>query len=154
MAKKGSHKTTLTIHVGTYGLIRMSFGLMNAPITFRLGLDTILNKYTWKSCLVYMDDIIVFSNNSDQHLKNSNDIFSTLYAAGVFLMLEKCHCLTTKVKYLGLNTMPHKLSIMEARAVGLKSIEHPRTLTRRRAFLCMYNFHCRFDPTIPALRRR
>lgn len=62
------NKTTFTSHAGTHRFDQMPFGHMNAPKTFKRALDIILNKYTWKFCIVYLNDIIIFSNDNDQHL--------------------------------------------------------------------------------------
>ncbi|CDF40057.1 unnamed protein product [Chondrus crispus] len=48
----------------------MPFGLMNAPATFQRMLDILLSGYRWKSCFIYLDDIIIFSKDYDTHLKN------------------------------------------------------------------------------------
>lgn len=63
---------------------------------------------------MYLDDIIIFSKNNEQHLKNIEEVLSTLYATGMSLKLKKCLWFTTKVKYLWQTITPHKLSIMEA----------------------------------------
>jgi Reverse transcriptase (RNA-dependent DNA polymerase) len=53
-------KTTFTSHEGFYWFLRMHFGLRNAPATFQLFVDITLSGLTWKTCLVYLDDIIAF----------------------------------------------------------------------------------------------
>ena len=64
VAEEDRPKTTFTCHAGTYQFNRMPFGLMNAPATFQRMLDILLSGYRWKSCLIYLDDIIIFSNDS------------------------------------------------------------------------------------------
>jgi hypothetical protein len=55
-------KTTFTSHEGLYQFRRMPFGLKNAPATFQRFVDITLTGLAWKVCLVYLDDIIVYSN--------------------------------------------------------------------------------------------
>jgi Reverse transcriptase (RNA-dependent DNA polymerase) len=55
-------KTAFTSHEGLYRFLRIPFGLTNAPATFQRMVDMILAGFTWKSCLVYLDDIIIFSS--------------------------------------------------------------------------------------------
>lgn len=63
VAKEDRPKTAFTCHAGTFQCVRMPFGLTNAPATFQRGLDMVLNKYKWKTCLVYLDDVIIYSKS-------------------------------------------------------------------------------------------
>ena len=94
-------KTAFTSHAGTFRLIRMPFGLTNAPATFQRTIDILLSRYRWQSCLVYLDDIIIFSKNKEDHLRHVEQILSAMNCAGVTLKLSKCSFFTDRVKYLG-----------------------------------------------------
>ena len=83
-------KTTSTCHSGTYQFNRMPFGLVNAPATFQSILDILLSGYSWKSCLIYLDDIIIFSKDYDTHLKDVDVILRALQQKGLSLKLNKC----------------------------------------------------------------
>jgi Reverse transcriptase (RNA-dependent DNA polymerase) len=61
-------KTAFTTHFGMYQFRRMPFGLTGAPATSQRALDVILLGVKWKSYLVYLDDVIVFSTTTKQHL--------------------------------------------------------------------------------------
>ena len=54
-------KNAFVCHSGLYQYIRMPFGLTNASATFQRTLDVMLSLYKWSSCLVYLDDVIVYS---------------------------------------------------------------------------------------------
>jgi Reverse transcriptase (RNA-dependent DNA polymerase) len=54
-------KTAFTTHLGMYQVRRMPIGLTNVPAKFQRALDVILSGVKWHSCLVYLDDVIVFS---------------------------------------------------------------------------------------------
>lgn len=103
----------------------MCFGLKNAPATFQRALDTILNKYIWKSLLVYLDDIIIFLKNNDHHLKDSEDVLSTPHDASDSIKMRTCYWFTFKVEYLGNCITPQKLSITGAHSKGLTDRESP-----------------------------
>ncbi len=45
----------------------MPFALTNAPATFQRTLDIFLSTYKWKTCLVYLDDVIIFSDDIEDH---------------------------------------------------------------------------------------
>lgn len=71
--------------------MRMPFRITNAPVCCQSTLDLILTKYQWKHFLVYLDDVIIFSNNLEDHIKNVEEILTILTDPGVILKINKCH---------------------------------------------------------------
>jgi Reverse transcriptase (RNA-dependent DNA polymerase) len=71
-------KTTFTSHYGIYRFLRLPFGLRNAPATFQRAIDIILSGVKWKTCLVYLDDVIVFSSSRQAHLQHVNEALTLL----------------------------------------------------------------------------
>ena len=71
-------KTAFSVENGHYEFLRMPFGLKNAPSTFQRVMDNVLREHIGIICLVYMDDIIVFSTSLTEHLDNLAKIFKTL----------------------------------------------------------------------------
>jgi len=51
----------------------------------------ILGGLKWKSCLLYLDDIMVFSQSAGEHVEHLWDVFTALRSAGVSLKARKCH---------------------------------------------------------------
>lgn len=76
--------------MATYLDMRMPLGLYNAPAIFPHALDIILSVLRLQSCLLYFDDIIVFSRGFEQHIDYVNEILSLLRAAGATLNHKKC----------------------------------------------------------------
>jgi Reverse transcriptase (RNA-dependent DNA polymerase) len=95
LIRKIPHFTT---HLGIYQFLRMPFGLKNVRG---------LSKGHWirscreLCCLVYLDDIIIFSRSAEQHLKDLDLVLGMLARSNVSLKFKKCKFFTTKVKYLG-----------------------------------------------------
>ena len=79
----------------------MPFGLSNAPATFQRLMEQVLAGLHWSTCLVYLDDIIVFSRTVAEHLGQLRDVFTRLKNAGLKLKPSKCHMLQNRVRYLG-----------------------------------------------------
>jgi hypothetical protein len=79
----------------------MPFGLRNAPATFQSFVDITLSGLTWKTCLVYLDDIIVFSKTPAEHMAHMDAVLKRLYRAGLTLNLKKCHFFKETVDYFG-----------------------------------------------------
>jgi hypothetical protein len=76
-------KTTFPSHEGHYWFLRMPFGLGNAPATFHSFVDITLSGLTWKTCLVYLDDIIFFSKTPTEHMAHLDAVLHRLYRAGL-----------------------------------------------------------------------
>ena len=95
------HKSAFVCHSGHCQYVRMPFGLTNAPATFQRALDTVLTRFKWKTCLVYIDDIIIYSKSVDEHIFHVYEIFTTLKEAGITLKMKKCMFFSDKVEYIG-----------------------------------------------------
>lgn len=69
MAEADKEKTAFTTPDGLYEFNVMPFGLCNAPATFERMMDTVLRGFKWKTCLCYLDDVVIFSSRFSQHLE-------------------------------------------------------------------------------------
>ena len=94
-------KTAFCTSEGLFEFNVMPFGLCNAPATFQRLMDSVLAGLHWKTCLVYIDDIIVVGKSFDEHLCNLQAVFERLRQAGLKLHPRKYHLLQHKVTYLG-----------------------------------------------------
>ena len=79
----------------------MPFGLYNAPTTFQRLMERVLRGLHWTTCLVYLDDIIIFSETIWKHLQCLAEVFSCLRDAKLKIKPSKCHFLRQSVHYLG-----------------------------------------------------
>ena len=79
----------------------MPFGLCNVLATFQWLMERVLAGLQWSSCLVYLDDIIVYSRSVEEHLTLLGEVFACLRKAGLKIKPSKCHLLQTSVCYLG-----------------------------------------------------
>lgn len=94
-------KTAFNVENGHYEFLRMPFGLKNAPSTFQRVMDNVLREHIGVRCLVYMDDIIVFSTSLKEHLDNLRKIFETLRKYNMKIQLDKSEFLKKEVAFLG-----------------------------------------------------
>ena len=101
----------------------MPFGLTNTPATFQRTLDIVLSQFKWKTCLVYLDDVIVFSKNIEDPLVHVGTVLDALRDALITLKLTKCDFFTNTVKYLGHVIRPGTLEVDEAATKALTGRE-------------------------------
>ena len=122
----------------------MSFGLCNAPATFERMIEVILSGLQWETCLLYIDDVIIFSNNFEQHLERLSDVLSRPQTAGLKLSPHKCQLLKKQVSFLchvvsehGIATDPSKIKAVEEWPV-------PTNVHDVRSFLGLCSYYRRF----------
>jgi transposase InsO family protein len=94
-------KTAFVTPDGFYQWNVMAFGLCNAPATFSRLIDNVLGQLKWTIALVYLDDIVCFSRNFDEHLEHLALIFQALRMGHLKLKPSKCSFAESKLKYLG-----------------------------------------------------
>jgi len=144
VAVENLDKTSFTCHEGTYKYTRFPFGLTNAPATFQSAIDMILSGVKWKTCLVCLDDVFVFSRTVEEHITYLNEVSSLLSRAGASRKASKCSLFQEEVKYLGHIVGSGHIRVNEKNLVGLRLAEPPRTKKDLRSFLGMCNVYRRF----------
>ena len=98
---RDAHKTTFLTRRGSFQFRVLPFGLCNAPATFERLMDLALSGLNYEVLLVYLDDIIVFSSDLEEHFRQMELLFQRLAAAGLKLKPSKCHLLQREVLFLG-----------------------------------------------------
>ena len=79
----------------------LPFGLTSAPATFERLMEQVLKGLQWKTLLLYLDDVIVYSPDIDSHLDRLAEVLDRFRAAGLKLKPAKCELLQQQVSYLG-----------------------------------------------------
>jgi len=79
----------------------MPFSLYNAPAIFERLMEKVLYEVLHKICLVYLDDVILYSKTFTGMLENLREVFLRLRGANLKINLKKCSLFSRKVKYLG-----------------------------------------------------
>ncbi|OWZ05060.1 Gag-pol fusion protein [Phytophthora megakarya] len=106
VAPEDRDKTAYTTKKGLYRFVRIPFGLTNAPSTFQRLMNGVLRSLAWSSCLMYLDDIVVFTQGGiERHIVELATVLERLERAGRTLKLRKCKFATQTIAYLG-----HELS--------------------------------------------
>lgn len=101
MDERDIPKTAFTTDNGHYEFLRMPFGLKNAPSTFQRVMNNILRGLQNEVCLVYLDDVIIFSTSLQEHIEKLKQVFTRLRDSKFKIQLEKSEFLRKEVQYLG-----------------------------------------------------
>jgi len=141
VAVEDRYKTKFTSHKGFFRFLRLPFGLANAPASFKRALDIILSVIRWQKCLVYLDDVIVFSGTVDEHLQHLREVPLLLTNAGVSLKPSKFHLFQQEVEYLGYVVRLSQLLLKKKNIKNLVQALPPQNQTELKSFLGMCNMY-------------
>ena len=100
MAEKDIEKTAFITHHGIYEFVRMPFGLTGATSTFQRAMNVCLPGLTWRICLAFLDDVIVYGPDFDQCLQSVDSVLGRLDEFGMSLKASKCRFFVKEVEYL------------------------------------------------------
>ena len=94
------YKPAFTVPFGHYEWNVIPFGLKNAPSEFQNMMNEIFNDYTWFS-IVYIDDVIIFSNSIEEHFKHLQIFQQIVRDNGLVISATKIKLFQTNIRFLG-----------------------------------------------------
>jgi len=115
----------------------MPFGLKNAPATFQRCINNLLEDLIYKDCLVYMDDIIVYSTSLEEHILSLKIVFNKLREANLKLQLDKCDFLEKETEF------PKPIKV-----TAITNFPIPRTTKEIKSFLGLCGYYSLYQ-TLP-----
>ena len=136
---------------GLYEWNRMPFGLCNAPGTFQRLMNKVLGDLVPNICLVYLDDIIIFSNTFEDHLEHLSSVFNRLRVANLKIKPAKCHLLRTEVTYLGFNFSGAGVTPDSSKYAVVRDWPTPTSLSEVRSFVGFATYYRRFVPQFASI---
>ena len=124
--------------------VKMPFGLTNAPATFQRLMNQIFKENHFKHALIFLDDLLVYSETPADQLEHLEKVFLKLRAPGLKLEPKKCDLFQTQVNYLGhvLNKTGIRPDPKKLKAV--RDWERPKTVTQVRSFTAFCNYSRKF----------
>ncbi len=138
-----SELTTFVCPLGKFKYVRMPFGLKNAPAVFQAAVEAVLEPVS-SMCCNYIDDVVVYSVNWEQHMKDLRSVIECLGDAGFKIKMRKCVFGRKYLTYLGHRIGGGGVSIPECRVKALREFVKPRTKKDMRAFLGAMSYYRRF----------
>lgn len=143
--EEDKHKTAFSVgNFGFYECNRMCFGLTNAPATFQRLMEKCMGELHLRECLIFLDDILIFSKTFKEHCQRLENVFQKLADHGLKLKPSKCELFKQSISYLGhviseagISTDPEKVSAV---------VEWPRptNIKELRQFLGFIGYYRRF----------
>ena len=144
MTSEDMDKTAFCTRQGNFEFCVMPMGLVNASYTFQKMMQLVLSGLQWQICMVYLDDVTVYSKSFDKHLENLNAVFDRFRNEGLKLKPKKCQFCKPEVLYLGhtagkdgIRPNPDKIEVIRTYPVPLNCNEV-------RSFVALVSYYGRF----------
>lgn len=153
IAPSDIQKTAFTVENGHYEFVRMPFGLKNAPSTFQRVMDNILLGIQNERCLVYMDDIIIYSPTIHEHISRLTEVFNRLRKANLKIQPDKCEFLRKEVAYLGHLITQNGVKPNPNKVDAIENFPEPQTPKDVKSFLGLAGYYRRFIPNFAKLSK-
>lgn len=151
IAKDDKHKTAFASRFGLLQYTAMPFGLTNAPATFQRLMERVLAHMNWKDCLVYIDDVLIWSETFPDHLRKLEEVLTAFAKAGLRIKGRKCHICCASVPYLGHVLTRDGIKMDPSRIKAVDSMTPPNSTKDLQKFLGFVNYYRRFIPNLSSL---
>jgi len=138
------HKTAFRTRYGHFEYEVMPFGLTNAPATFQFFLNDILSPVLDKFAFSYIDDILIFSKNREEHVEQVRTVLKILLENKLYCKLKKCEFFKSSIEFLGYNITDKGVSMCKNKVQAIQDWPRPRSVKEIQQFLGLANFYRRF----------
>jgi len=144
-------KTAFKTKKGLYEWLVMPFGLSNASSTFMRVMNQVLKPFIGKFMVVYFDDILIYSQNTEEHLEQVREVLNVLKDNKLYLNLKKCTFLKDKLLFLGFIVGVEGIQADEEKVRAIREWPTPTTVGHVRSFHGLATFYRRFIQNFSSL---
>ena len=145
MDKESKQYTAFTLgSMGLYECKSMPFGLCNAPLTFQRLMQNCLGELNLTYCLIYLDDVIVFSGTPEEHLQRMRVVFNRLQEHGLKLKPSKCDVFKSEINYLAHHVSQKGVLPSKKNLESIAQCLPPDTYTKVKSFVGLVGYYRHF----------
>ena len=137
-------KTTFITRKGSFRFRVLAFGLQGSPSLFQRVMDLVLSGLTWQICLVYIDDIIIFSRTPETHLQRLEQVLQRLAAHNLKIKPSKLHLFQQRLTFLGYQISAEGISTDPEKTRTVLQMRRPQNIKELRSYLGCFGYYRRF----------
>jgi hypothetical protein len=137
-------KTTFITKCELYEYTVMSFGLTNAPTFFMYLINSVFMDYLDKFVVVFIDDILIYSQNEEEHEEHLKMVLQRLREHQLYAKLSKCEFWISKVLFLGHIINRDGLAVDPKKVADILDWKAPRDVRGIKSFIGMAGYYRRF----------
>ena len=142
------HLTAVNTPWGLYEWLVMPMGIKNAPAIHQRRVMAALRDHIGKICHVYLDDIVIWSSNLEEHARNVRTILQALEKAKLYCNPKKTKLFCTEIHFLGHCISTRGIEPDEGKADHIKNWPTPKCATDVCAFLGLVQYLSAFLPKL------
>ena len=144
-------KTAFVTPFGKYEFLMVPFGLAQAPAYFQFFMNKVLEGLSY--AMTYLDDIIIFSKNEEDHLRHLEEVFHQLRQAGLKMKHSKCDFFKSKIHYLGQLISADGISPLPDKLDTIKNMPMPKDVKEIKQFPGLTGYYRKFVPRFADISR-
>ena len=141
MDRESAEKAAITTHRGLFQPKVLPFGVKGGVAHFSRVMSTLFSAFQWKILLIYLDDLLVFSEDFEEHLRRLGIVFDCLKKAGLKLKPSKCCFLRRSLKFLGHIVSDKGVSPDPDKLKAIHDFPVPQNLEEMRRFLGLAGYY-------------
>lgn len=139
------HRTAFKVPAfGLFEFRVLPFGLTNAPAVFQTMMNNVLREYIGKFCVVYLDDVLIYSRSPEEHLRHINLIMSAFQQHKLHVNPAKCFWGRKSVDFLGVTVENNTLRMNDGKVKAIQEWPIPTNVRELRGFLGLAGYYRRF----------
>lgn len=129
---------------GQYEFLVMPFGLKQAPGWFQLLMNDVLREEIGRICVVYLDDIIIYSKSFDQHIQDVRQILQRIEQAVLQIKLKKCKFFRQRIPFLGHIISEQGIQTDPEKVQAMQELTKPTSLRDVQAIMGLFQYYKSF----------
>ncbi|KAL4368631.1 hypothetical protein GQ457_05G017770 [Hibiscus cannabinus] len=137
-------KTTFRTRYGHFEFLVMPFGLTNAPAAFMDLMNRVFKPYLDKFVVVFIDDILIYSRNKDDHAEHLRIVLRTLRECQLYAKFSKCEFWLSEIAFLGHVISTNGIMVDPKKDQTILDWRPPRNASEVRSFLGLARYYRRF----------
>ena len=137
-------KIAFRTRYGHYEFVVMTFGLNNALTVFMCLMNNVLHKYLDKFVVVFIDNILIYSNSKEEHDEHLKIVIQKLREHQLYAKFSKCDFFKDKIQYLGQVVTKEVISVDLEKIKEIEEWSVPKDMTGMRLFMGITCYYRRF----------
>ena len=138
------NKTTFRTRFGHYEFTVVPFGLTNAPSVFMSLMNGVFRAYLDKFVLVFLDDILVYSNSAKEHEQHLEQVLECLRRNRLYANPEKCEFFKSEICYLGHIISGDRIYVDSSKIRAIVDWPTPMNVSEVRSFMGLASYYRKF----------
>ena len=143
-------KTAFASPVGNYQFKVLPFGWKNSPAVFAQFMAMVLSNTRFVCTVHFFDDILIYSNTAEQHLKDISHVLGLLIEHGCSIKAEKCSFFFKRAKFLGHMIDATGVGVCRDKAEAIKKM-NPKTAKELKSFVHLCSYYRKFIRNFSAI---